>query len=66
MLYDDLPLGLLPPLIPVFEPDAIHAFFAHSMGLHASQVTMFRLLIGFVYLGFSIGFVLHMQKPRED
>jgi hypothetical protein len=45
---------------------AIHAFFAHSVGLHASQVTMFRLLLAFVCLGFSAGFALFMQKPRAE
>ena len=45
---------------------ALHAFFAHSVGLHPSQVTMFRLLIAFVCFGFGAGFVLRMQKFRED
>ena len=43
---------------------SIHAFFAHSVGLHGSQVTMIRLLIAFVCFGFGAGFVRRMnQRP---
>ncbi|HYN14743.1 MAG TPA: hypothetical protein VES66_03020 [Terriglobales bacterium] len=41
---------------------SIHAFFAHSLGLHASQVTMFRLLIAFVCFGFGAGFVWRLNR----
>jgi hypothetical protein len=39
-----------------------HAFFARSVGLHASQVSMFRLLIVFVCFGFGAGFVWRMNR----
>jgi len=41
---------------------SVHAFFAHSVGFHASQVTMFRLLIAFVCFGFDAGFVGRMRR----
>jgi hypothetical protein len=41
---------------------SVQAFFAHSVGLHASQVTMFRLLIAFVCFGFGAGFVRRMNR----
>jgi hypothetical protein len=41
---------------------SIHDFFAHSVGLHASRVTMFRLLIAFVCFGFGAGFVGRMNR----
>jgi hypothetical protein len=41
---------------------SVHAFFAHSVGLHPSQVTMFRLLIAFVCFGFGAGFVQRMNR----
>jgi hypothetical protein len=41
------------------------AYFAHPLGLYFSEVTMFRLLIAFVWLGFGAGFVLRIPKLRE-
>jgi uncharacterized membrane protein len=41
---------------------SVHAFFAHSVGLQASQVTMFRLLIAFVCFGFGAGFVRRVNR----
>ncbi len=40
------------------------AYFAHPLGLHFSDVTMFRLLMGLVWLGFCAGFVLRLPKLR--
>ncbi len=43
---------------------SVHDFFAHSVRLHASQVTMFQLLIAFVCFGFGAGFVWRMNRLR--
>jgi hypothetical protein len=44
---------------------ATRAHFAHPLGLHFSQVTMFRLLVAFLCLGFGAGFALRMQTLRQ-
>lgn len=41
---------------------SVQAFFAHLVGLHASQVSMIRLLIAFVCFGFGAGFVRRMNR----
>jgi hypothetical protein len=45
--------------------EATRAYFAHLLGLHFSQVTIMRLLVALLFLGFCAGFVLGMQKLRE-
>ncbi len=40
------------------------AYFAHPLGLYFSDVTMTRLLIAFVWLGFGAGFSLRIPKLR--
>ncbi len=42
----------------------VRAYFAHPLGLYFSDVTMSRLLIGLVWLGFCAGFVLRIPKLR--
>ncbi len=42
----------------------VRAHFAHPLGLYFSDVTMSRLLIGIVWLGFCAGFVLRIPKLR--
>jgi hypothetical protein len=42
----------------------IRTYFAHPLGLHTSQLSMFHLLEAFVWLGFGAGFVLRMQTLR--
>ncbi len=42
----------------------VRAYFAHPLGFYFSDVTMFRLLIALVWLGFGAGFVLRIPKPR--
>jgi hypothetical protein len=41
------------------------AYFAHPLGVHFSQLTMSRLLISLVCLGFGAGFSLRMQTLRR-
>ena len=41
------------------------AYFAHPLGMHFSQLTMSRLLIALVCLGFGAGFALRMQTLRR-
>jgi hypothetical protein len=45
--------------------EATRAYFAQLLGLHFSQVTIMRLLVALLFLGFCAGFVLGMQKLRE-
>lgn len=44
---------------------ATRAYFAHPLGLHFAQVTMPRLLVAFLCLGFGAGFVLRMLTLRN-
>jgi hypothetical protein len=41
------------------------AYFARPMGLHLSQVTNFRLIAAFLFLGFSGGFALRAQTTQK-
>ena len=44
---------------------AIRAYFAHPIGVHFSEVTMPRLLVSLVCLGFGAGFALRLQRLRR-
>ncbi len=59
--------GALVGLLIVFAgfamfAQSIRAYFAHPVGLHFSDVTMFRLLVALVWLGFGAGFALRIPK----
>jgi hypothetical protein len=42
----------------------VRTFFAHPIGLHTSQLSLFRLLMTSIGLGFCAGFVLRIQRRR--
>ncbi len=44
---------------------AARGYFAHPVGLRYSQVTMLRLFVAFLCLGFAAGFALRTQKLRK-
>jgi hypothetical protein len=45
--------------------ESTRAYFAHPIGLHFSQVTNFRLILGLLLFGFAAGFVLRTVTLRD-
>ncbi len=60
-------LGLLVAgaLYLMFGPRT-YVFVAHCIGLHPSQIRMFRLLLAAVGMGFGAGFALRMRIHRDE
>jgi hypothetical protein len=45
--------------------DSVRVYICRPLALHLSQVTMFRLVLGFLCLGFAAGFALRIQKQEN-
>ncbi len=63
--------GLVVGMVVVFTAyamlgDSMRTYVARPLGLHLSQVGMFRVTVGFVLLGFAGGFALRIETHGGD